>query len=59
MNMMFYFMSEYVDMNVILGLPIPIALLAWSSARLGIVWDAARIFGALSLLFSVRTRAIP
>jgi ABC-2 type transport system permease protein len=52
LNMMFYFMSETVDLKGIPQIAIGIALVVWSSIRIGIAWDFVRVLGALSLLFT-------
>jgi ABC-2 type transport system permease protein len=52
LNMMFYYMSEIIDINSLNGIPIGIGLMAWASIKLGIVWTFARIAGAIVLLAS-------
>lgn len=52
LNMLFYYMSEIIDISSLNALPIGIGLMAWASIRLGIAWTAARIAGTLVLLAS-------
>lgn len=52
LNMMFYYMSEIIDVNSLNGIPIGIVLMVWSSVRLGLVWTASRIILLLVLLAS-------
>jgi ABC-2 type transport system permease protein len=52
LNMMFYFMSEVIDVNSLNGIPIGAGLMIWASIRLGIAWTAARIALTLVLLAS-------
>jgi ABC-2 type transport system permease protein len=52
LNMMFYFMSEVIDINSLNGIPIGAGLMIWASIRLGIAWTAARIAMTLVLLAS-------
>jgi ABC-2 type transport system permease protein len=50
LNMMFYYMSETVDLKGLSQLVMGIAFVAWASIQIGIDWTAARIFGFASLL---------
>ncbi len=50
LNMLFYYMSEIVDIKGFFQLALSIGLLAWSSVRIGIVWTLPRILGALCML---------
>jgi ABC-type uncharacterized transport system permease subunit len=52
LNTMFYFMSEVVDVGLIVYLIVSVALMAWASIRIGIAWDVVRIAGAISMLVS-------
>ena len=52
LNMMFYFMSEVVDLKGFPQIAIGIGLVAWSSIRIGIVWTFARVIGSLCMLAS-------
>lgn len=52
LNMMFYYMSETIDIMSLNGFPIGLALMAWSSVKLGLVWTAARVGLTLVLLAS-------
>ena len=52
LNMMFYFMSESVDLNSLWVLPVSIFLIVWSSIKIGVVWNIVMVFGTLALLFS-------
>ncbi len=52
LNMMFYFMSETVEIGIVVYLAVSVTVMAWSSMRIGIVWDAVRIAGGVSLLLS-------
>jgi ABC-type uncharacterized transport system permease subunit len=51
-NMMFYFMSESIDVGSLYGVPLSIGLIAWSSIRLGLAWNAVKLIGAIVLFFS-------
>ena len=58
MNMMFYYMSEMVDIKGWVKLALGIAMMAYASQRLGLVWNVWRI-GLLSIaLFSSSLVAI-
>lgn len=52
MNMMFYYMSEMFDVKGLTQLALGFALMAYSSARLDIVWTLPRIALLLTALFS-------
>src|SRR5512145_2212592 len=52
LNMMFYYMTEIIDINSFNSIPVGIALMAWASIRLGIAWTVLRIAGTLVLLAS-------
>ncbi len=52
LNMMFYYMSEVIDINSLNAIPIGAGLMIWASVRLGIVWTAGRIVLTIILLFS-------
>ncbi len=52
LNIMFYFMSETVDVNVLWALAVGTGLMVWSSVKLGIVWTAGRIIGTMFLALS-------
>jgi len=52
LNMMFYYMTEIIDVNSLNSIPVGLALMAWASFKLGIAWTAARIAGTLVLLAS-------
>lgn len=52
LNMMFYYMSESIDLISLWTVPAGIALMAASSARLGIRWTALKLAGILALLGS-------
>ncbi len=52
LNMLFYYMSEIIDINSLHGIPIGIGLIAWSSLRLGVEWTVGRIAGTFVLLSS-------
>jgi ABC-2 type transport system permease protein len=49
LNMMFYYMSETVDLKGFSQLAMGIALVVWASIRLEIVWTAARVLVFTSL----------
>jgi ABC-2 type transport system permease protein len=49
--MMFYFMSESIDINC-WGIPAGLALMILSGIKIGVVWSAARIVGTAVLLLS-------
>ncbi len=52
LNMMFYYMSEVVDLKGFTQIALGIALIAWSSAKIGVVWTFGRVAGALCMLAS-------
>jgi ABC-2 type transport system permease protein len=52
LNMMFYFMSEDIGIGSLWAVVAGGGLMAWSSIRLGIAWDAARVLGTLVLVLS-------
>jgi len=52
LNMLFYYMSEIIDVNSLTGISLGAGLMIWASIRLGIVWTAARVVGTLVLLAS-------
>jgi ABC-2 type transport system permease protein len=51
-NMMFYFMTESIDLISLWAIPAGIGLMVWSSARLGLHWTAMKIAGTLVLVGS-------
>jgi ABC-2 type transport system permease protein len=52
LNMMFYFMSEDIGLGSLWAVAAGVGLMAWSSIRLAIAWDAVRILGTLVLVLS-------
>jgi ABC-2 type transport system permease protein len=52
LNMLFYYMSEVIDLSSLSGIPVGAGLMAWASFRLGVAWTAARLAGTLVLLAS-------
>jgi ABC-2 type transport system permease protein len=52
LNMMFYYMSEVVDIKGLPQIAFGIFLTAWSSAKIGIVWTLGRVMGSLCMLVS-------
>jgi ABC-2 type transport system permease protein len=52
LNMMFYYMSEVVDLKGFTQIALGVALVAWSSAKIGVVWTLGRIVGSLCMMLS-------
>jgi ABC-2 type transport system permease protein len=52
LNMMFYYMSESVDLMGLWAIPAGLGLMAYASARLGLAWTALKLAGTVVLLFS-------
>ena len=52
LNMLFYYMSEIIDLESLNAIPVGVGLMVWASIRLGLVWTVERIAGTLVLLTS-------
>ncbi len=52
LNMLFYYMSEIIDLSSLWAVPAGVGLMVWSSIRLGIAWSAIRVAGTVVLVLS-------
>jgi ABC-2 type transport system permease protein len=52
MNMLFYYMSEIIDVSCLNSVPVGVGLMVWASIKLGLAWTAVRVAGTLVLLAS-------
>lgn len=51
-NMLFYFMSESIDLQSLWTIPAGIGIIVWTSIKLNIQWTAIKILITILLLFS-------